>query len=69
MHTISDQRLKASTVEELFTNVKSFLAETEIEGVVWHHAQGHMAKIKRRDFSLPWPIKLLEEQYVQTANG
>ncbi len=25
------------------------------EGVVWHHEYGRMAKIKRRDFGLPWP--------------
>jgi hypothetical protein len=26
-----------------------------IEGIVWHHPDGRMAKIKRRDFGLPWP--------------
>jgi len=25
------------------------------EGVVWHHPDGRMVKIKRRDFGLPWP--------------
>jgi len=28
-----------------------------IEGIVWHHPDGRMAKIKRRDFGLPWPVK------------
>jgi hypothetical protein len=27
-----------------------------IEGVVWHHPDGRMVKIKRRDFGLAWPI-------------
>lgn len=27
-----------------------------IEGLVWHHPDGRMAKIKRKDFGLPWPI-------------
>lgn len=27
------------------------------EGIVWHHHDGRMAKIKRRDFGLPWPVK------------
>lgn len=26
-----------------------------MEGIVWHHPDGRMAKIKRRDFGLPWP--------------
>jgi hypothetical protein len=25
------------------------------EGIVWHHPDGRMCKIKRRDFGLPWP--------------
>lgn len=29
----------------------------QIEGIVWHHPDGRMAKIKRRDFGLPWPVK------------
>ena len=26
-----------------------------IEGIVWHHPDGRMVKIKARDFGLPWP--------------
>ena len=28
-----------------------------IEGIVWHHPDGRMVKIKRKDFGLPWPVK------------
>ncbi len=28
-----------------------------VEGIVWHHEDGRMAKIKRKDFGLPWPVK------------
>lgn len=28
-----------------------------MEGLVWHHPDGRMAKIKRRDFGLAWPVK------------
>lgn len=28
-----------------------------IEGVVWHHPDGRMVKIKRKDFGLAWPVK------------
>ena len=35
--------------------IKSFLAEHAMEGLVWHHPDGRMAKIKSRDFGIPWP--------------
>jgi hypothetical protein len=27
-----------------------------IEGIVWHHPDGRMCKIKRRDFGFKWPV-------------
>lgn len=35
-----------------FEGIKAFLAAHDIEGIVWHHPDGRMAKIKRRDFGL-----------------
>lgn len=37
-----------------FEEIKAFLTENVIEGLVWHHEDGRMAKIKRRDFGLKW---------------
>jgi Family of unknown function (DUF5565) len=37
-----------------FEGIKAFLTENVIEGLVWHHPDGRMAKIKRRDFGLKW---------------
>jgi hypothetical protein len=37
-----------------FEGLKQFLTENVIEGLVWHHDDGRMAKIKRRDFGLKW---------------
>lgn len=42
-----------------FTLLREWLADTNvliqpIEGLVWHHPDGRMAKIKRRDFGLKW---------------
>lgn len=37
-----------------FEGLKTWLAEHSIEGLVWHHRDGRMAKIKRRDFGLRW---------------
>ena len=38
-----------------FEKIKAYLLKTPIEGIVWHHPNGRMAKIKRRDFGFPWP--------------
>lgn len=40
-----------------FEALKQWLSAHEIEGIVWHHPDGRMVKIKRRDFGLEWPIK------------
>lgn len=39
--------------------IKAYLETHEIEGIVWHEQNGQkrMAKIKRRDFGLSWPIQ------------
>lgn len=39
-----------------FEGMRNALVELPIEGVVFHHHNGQMAKIKRRDFGLPWPL-------------
>jgi hypothetical protein len=35
-----------------FDGLRDFLAERDIEGIVFHHPDGRMAKIKKRDFGL-----------------
>lgn len=37
-----------------FDGIREWLAEHVMEGIVWHHPDGRMAKIKRRDFGLRW---------------
>ena|SRR3990167_2666717 len=40
-----------------FDELKEFFSQNPIyEGIVWHHPNGDMVKIKRRDFGLLWPI-------------
>lgn len=41
--------------ERNFEGIKKFLSQTIIEGIVWHHPDGRMVKIKARDFGLIWP--------------
>lgn len=43
--------------ERTYDCIRATLNEMADEGIVWHHPDGRMAKIKRRDFGLPWPIK------------
>lgn len=35
-----------------FGGLASWLADKDIEGLVWHHPDGRMAKIKKRDFAM-----------------
>lgn len=38
-----------------YDELKQWFEDNVIEGIVWWHPEGHMVKIKRRDFGLPWP--------------
>lgn len=38
-----------------FESVRDYLSEHAIEGIVWHHPNGRMVKIKARDFGIKWP--------------
>ncbi len=38
-----------------FDSIRNYLVGGGIEGIVWHHPDGRMAKIKSRDFGIPWP--------------
>ena len=51
---VSLPRLEA--IERTFSGLRHYLEATPIEGLVFHHPDGRMAKIKRRDFGLKWPV-------------
>jgi len=38
--------------ERTFKGIRAFLEDKDIEGIVWHHADGRMAKIKLKDYGL-----------------
>jgi hypothetical protein len=46
--------LQNSAVPREFEALREYLRNQEIEGYVWHHSDGRMAKIKRRDFGFRW---------------
>src|SRR5882762_4427721 len=47
-------QVHVSTAPRTFDGLKSWLVAATIEGLVWWHPDGRMAKIKRRDFGLKW---------------
>lgn len=46
----------ADRPERTFEGLRRYLTEHPIEGLVFHHPDGRLAKIKRRDFGLAWPV-------------
>lgn len=43
-------------VPRTFAGLREHLASLPWEGIVFHHEDGRMAKIRRDDFGLPWPM-------------
>lgn len=39
-----------------FEDIKNYLETAGEEGIVWHHADGRMCKIKAKDFGIDWVI-------------
>lgn len=56
VEVLDDYRLVLAPLT--FSGIKDFLREREIEGIVFHHPDGCMAKIKRSDFGLVWAPKV-----------
>ena len=46
---------RGATTAEAFARLDGYLGTAALEGIVWHHPNGRMAKVKRRDFGHPWP--------------
>ena len=38
-----------------FDSIRAYLESEHIEGIVWHHPDGRMVKVKSRDFGIRWP--------------
>lgn len=47
--------LMLDPADRSFNGLRVWLARSPFEGIVFHHPDGRMAKIKRRDFGLAWP--------------
>lgn len=40
-----------------FESIRDWLFDHNVEGLVWHRANGDMVKIKGKDFGFTWPIR------------
>jgi hypothetical protein len=40
-----------------FEGLKDYFSYTPFEGIVWHHPDGRLVKIKRKDFGFTWPAR------------
>ncbi len=49
-----DSRTSPSGVPREWEAIMLWLSTNVVEGIVWHHPDGRMGKIKRRDFGLAW---------------
>lgn len=38
-----------------YDGLKQYLSDHVMEGIVWHHPDGRMVKIKAKDFGIKWP--------------
>lgn len=47
---VLSQRIEFEAAPCTFDGLRSWLAARPYEGIVWHHPDGRMAKLKRRDF-------------------
>jgi len=48
--------IECSSCPRDYAGIRQWLKDHPvIEGIVWHHGDGRMCKIKRRDFGLTWP--------------
>lgn len=53
----ADVRITVASTPRTFCELKEWFKGMNVEGIVWHHPDGRMVKIKRRDFGLPWPVE------------
>lgn len=52
----AEQAALAEFMPRTWGNIRDILNASGWEGIVWHHPDGRMAKIKRRDFGFKWPV-------------
>ncbi|MDO8751567.1 MAG: DUF5565 family protein [Dehalococcoidia bacterium] len=60
-HLIRHGSQRLTDVPTQFDQIRVYLIERpDIEGIVWWHPDGRMVKVKRKDYGLSWPPRLIE---------
>lgn len=55
-HQLRQHGCRLLSVQRSFPAIATWFHDhPTFEGIVWHHEDGRMVKIKRKDFGLPWP--------------
>ncbi len=56
-HTLIRHGIEVLDLPEGLTwdSLQDFLQKTHIEGIVWHHPDGRMVKLRRDDYGFSWP--------------
>ena len=52
-----DELPQAAGLPRSFETIRGDVGGLPREGIVFHHPDGRLAKAKRRDFGLPWPLE------------
>ncbi len=45
---------EVNNLELTFEGLKNWLLKNNVEGLVFHHPDGRMCKLRRKDFGIPW---------------
>jgi hypothetical protein len=62
-------KVSISHVPLTYLGLREFLEDFPHEGIVWHHPDGRMAKIKRRDFFKPKSKKNVQDHVHRTTKA
>jgi len=54
-HELWKHGAQTTQAPRTFGQLREWFESHAIEGIVWHHPDGRMVKIKRKDFGLQWP--------------
>lgn len=54
-HILIEHGSEKAVIDDLsFEGLKAWLFDNNVEGIVWHHPDGRMVKLRRKDFGIPW---------------
>jgi hypothetical protein len=53
-HVLMKHGEEVVDVDRSFEGLKAWLEANEVEGLVFHHPDGRMAKLRRKDFGIAW---------------